>query len=73
MLTALERIRQSRTFANSDRLIEFLDFVVAAKLNGGAHLKETTIGVGLYGREPTYDPKNDGIVRTQARRVRERL
>jgi Tol biopolymer transport system component len=29
--------------------------------------------VGLYQRDPSYDPKTDGIVRTQARRVRERL
>jgi len=31
------------------------------------------IGVGLYGRTTQYDPKLDNIVRTQARRVRERL
>ena len=74
LLGALERIRRSRTFANSQGLVRFLDFVVGTTLKGEkADLKETLIGVRLYGREPSYDPKLDGIVRTQARRVRERL
>ena len=69
---ALERLKRSQTFGNSARLLHFLDFVVAARLRG-EELKETSIGVGLYGRDPSYDTKIDSIVRTQARRVRERL
>ena len=74
VLEALERVRQSRTFANSEKLVQFLDFVVLATLRGEAEsLKETVIGVGLYSREPDYDPKQDSIVRTQASRLRDRL
>jgi hypothetical protein len=65
MLAELECIRLSRTFAGADRLIEFLDFVVKAAVAGDSQLKETTIGVGLYHRSPTYDPKADAIVRTR--------
>ena len=73
-LEALERIRASRTFAHSQRLLDFLDFVVGVKLRGdGSSLKETAIAIGLYHRDPSFDPKVDSIVRTQARRLRERL
>ena len=34
---------------------------------------ETAIGVGLYHRDANYDTKLDSIVRTQAKRLRERL
>ena len=61
-------------FANSKRLIELLRFVVEAQLRGDtAGLKQTAIGIELYRRDPSYDPKLDGIVRTHARRLRERL
>ena len=74
ILDAMQRLRASKTFSNSERLLQFLEFVVAAKLRGEeAELKETSIGVGLYRRDPAYDTKLDSIVRTQARRVRERL
>lgn len=37
------------------------------------HLKETTIGVAVFGRSPDYDPKADTIVRSQAWRLRSKL
>lgn len=37
------------------------------------HLKETTIGVAVFGRTPDYDPKVDTIVRSQAWRLRSKL
>ena len=71
---ALERIRSSQTFAHSSRLLEFLSFVVAMTARGdSSSLSETTIGVALYHRAPDYDPNLDGIVRIQAKRLRERL
>jgi hypothetical protein len=36
-------------------------------------LKESVIGVEVFGREAGYDPKRDLIVRTEARRLRVRL
>ena len=56
------------------RLAQLLDFVVASTLRGEAgHLKETTIGVYVFGRSPDYDPKADTIVRSQAWRLRSKL
>ena len=57
-----------------NRLAQLLDFVVASTLRGeAAHLKETTIGVYVFGRNPDYDPKVDTIVRSQAWRLRAKL
>ena len=69
---ALDRVRNSRTVGSSERLIEFLTFVVEASLSG-EHLKETTIGVSVFGCRTDYDPKADAIVRSQAWRLRSKL
>ena len=56
------------------RLAQLLTFLVEASLKGEAsHLKETTIGVFVFGRPPDYDPKVDTIVRSQAWRLRAKL
>jgi adenylate cyclase len=74
ILDALTRVEGSELFANSKRLTELLRFVVEAQLRGDTEgLKQTSIGIELYRRDPSYDPKLDGIVRTHARRLRERL
>ena len=70
--SALDRLRKSRTIGSSERLVEFLNFVVEASLNG-EHLKETTIGVSVFGCTTDYDPKADAIVRSQAWRLRLKL
>jgi hypothetical protein len=56
------------------RLMQLLGFVVDSTLKGESmHLKETTIGVAVFGRSPDYDPKVDTIVRSQAWRLRSKL
>jgi hypothetical protein len=56
------------------KLMQLLDFVVQATVNGESeYLKETTIGVFVFGRRPDYDPKADTIVRSQAWRLRAKL
>jgi len=69
---AVDRVRKSRTLGNSERLIQFLTFIVEAALKG-EHLKETTIGVSVFNCSPDYDPKADAIVRSQAWRLRLKL
>lgn len=70
----MERIHESRAVSDCPRLMQFFRFVVASTLNGEAmHLKETTIGVAVFGRSPDYDPKADTIVRSQAWRLRSKL
>ena len=74
ILSAVERVRTSRTMSSCPRLVQFLNFIVNSTLNGdAAQLKETTIGVAVFGRNPDYDPKVDTIVRSQAWRLRAKL
>jgi hypothetical protein len=70
----MERIRNSRAMSGCNRLLQLLNFVVESTLRGdSSHLKETTIGVEVFGRSPDYDPKVDTIVRSQAWRLRTKL
>ena len=70
----LERVLSSAGFARNDRQTQFLRFLVERHLEGrDAELKESVIAVEVFGREPGYDPKLDGIVRTEAVRLRARL
>lgn len=71
---ALNRLTTSRGMRRAKKLTELLRFLVEMTLNGNAHyLKETTIGVSVFGRPPDYDPKNDASVRSQASRLRAKL
>ena len=71
---AVERIRGSTTMSGCNRLVQLLKFVVGSTLKGESiYLKETTIGVAVFGRSPDYDPKVDTIVRSQAWRLRAKL
>ena len=71
---AVDQIRESRTMRGCLKLMRLLAFVVEATLQGEAeYLKETTIGVFVFGRKPVYDPKIDTIVRSQAWRLRAKL
>jgi tetratricopeptide (TPR) repeat protein/TolB-like protein len=72
--THLDQILQTRDFAEYPRSRALLKYVVEETLDGRADgLKEAIIGIAVFGRDPGYDTKSDSIVRTQARRVRERL
>jgi TolB-like protein/tetratricopeptide (TPR) repeat protein len=70
----LEHVVTDPTFAQSDRLVSFLRFIVNETLAGRAdHIKESVVGVEIFGRQPGYDPKSDPIVRVQARQLRQKL
>jgi len=74
VLAALDRLRRSQTLSGSEKLIQFLSFVVETTVNGNAgYLKETIIGISVFGRTPDYDPKMDSVVRSQAWRLRSKL
>jgi TolB-like protein len=71
---AVRKLLQSSHFVQSNRLSKFLSFVVEMTLEGnGDSLKEYTIGVAAYGRRQDFDPTQDSIVRTEARRLRTKL
>jgi TolB-like protein/Flp pilus assembly protein TadD len=70
----LERILASPAFQQSDRLKRFLRFIVLEAMEGhGDQLKEYVIGVQVFGKEESFDPRTDPIVRVQARRLRAKL
>ena len=70
----LERIVRSPSFARTGRLRDFLRFVVEAVVAGRqGGIKESTIALEVCGRDATFDPKADPIVRVDATRLRARL
>jgi serine/threonine-protein kinase len=70
----LDRVLQSPGFADAGRLGPFLRFLVERTQAGeAAQLKESVVGVEVFGRPPGYDPRTDPIVRVEARRLRQRL
>ncbi|MBV9084144.1 MAG: tetratricopeptide repeat protein [Acidobacteriaceae bacterium] len=70
----LARILDSPLFNRSDRLRRFLQFSVSAALDGDSErLKEYVVGVEVFDRGPSFDPRIDPVVRVEARRLRARL
>jgi Tfp pilus assembly protein PilF len=70
----LTLVLASPGFVRNDRQSQFLRFLVERHLEGKDHeLKESVIAVEVFGRDASYDPKVDGIVRTEAMRLRTRL
>ena len=65
----LERVLLSTSFARSERVSKLLRFLVERALEDKQHeLKESIIGVEVFGRAPDYNPKVDSTVRTEAAR-----
>jgi hypothetical protein len=74
ILEALNRLLQSSYFHASKRYPSFLRFVVTQALEGNADsLKERTLGIEVFGRDPSYDTTNDPIVRVTAAEIRKRI
>lgn len=70
----LRRLVAHPLFTNSKRYPVLLTYTVEQTLLGNAtELKERTIGVEAFGREPDYDVNLDPVVRTTAAEVRKRL
>ena len=71
---ALERVLSSGCFARSEGLSRLLRFLVERQLEGReGELKESLIGVEVYGRSPDHDPKLDSTMRSEVARLRARL
>jgi TolB-like protein len=68
------RVLGSRGFSGSGRMSRFLRFVVERTLEGrGEELKEYLIGLEIFDRNESFDPRLDPIVRVEARRLRSKL
>src|SRR5579884_1512054 len=71
---ALDGILAGKTFHKSKRLRGFIKLAVdRASLESGPPLKEYEIGVSVYERPNSFDPRADGIVRVEATRLRHKL
>ncbi len=64
----------SRVFASSPRLRRLLRHIVEKSVAGDReNLKEYSIGLDVFARDPSFDPKTDSIVRSAARQLRLKL
>ena len=65
----LDRVLSSTGFARNACVSLFLPFLVDRRLHDKQiELKESVIGVEVFGRRPDFDPKQDSIIRTEAAR-----
>ncbi|MFK8253714.1 tetratricopeptide repeat protein [Ancylobacter terrae] len=71
---ALARVLASEELRSSPQLSTILRFVVEATLDGRSEaIKGYTIAVEAMGRDPSFDPQVDPIVRVEATRLRRSL
>ena len=74
ILACLDNVLASEEFSNSQQLSLFLRHIVENTAHGtDTSLKESAVGVAVFNRKVSYDPKLDPIVRVEARRLRLRL
>ncbi len=70
----MERILASSPFIKSERMRTFLLYLVEQSLHGRPEtLKEYAIGVDVFQKGLSFDPRIDTTVRTEARRLRSKL
>lgn len=70
----LDRVLSSDVLTGATRLSRLLRYIVERTIAGeGDQLKEYVLGVEVFDRPPSYDPRLDSIVRVEARRLRSKL
>lgn len=70
-LRELDRILGSPLFAQAERQRRFLKFIVTETLAGRAdRISGYTVGIGVYDRDPSFEPMLEPIVRVEAGRLR---
>ena len=70
----LETVLRSEQFARAPMLARLLTYLCEKLFAGEAgQIKEYTVGVDVFRREPSFDQNSDSIVRVEANRLRKRL
>lgn len=70
----LESLLGSKHFVNAHKKQKFLRLICDYYLEGRAHeLNEHILGYDVFGRDNTYNPSNDPIVRVFAHEIRKKL
>jgi hypothetical protein len=74
ILRELKKVLASPQFSSSKRYPALLQYIVEKSLEGKSDLlKERTLGVDVFDRQPAYDTNADTVVRYTAGEVRKRL
>src|SRR5271165_5249311 len=64
ILRELKKVLASPQFSSSKRYPALLQYIVEKTLDGKSdHLKERTLGVEVFDRQPAYDTNADTVVR----------
>jgi len=70
----LRRVLASDGFKHSRRMADLLHFIVSQTVAGNEHrLKEYVIALEVFGRDESFDPRLNALVRVEASRLRHRL
>src|SRR5690242_16166000 len=70
----IARMLESAAFAKSERMRTLLQYLAEQSLRGTPDkLKEYAIGVDVFSKEESFDPRLDTTVRTEVRRLRNKL
>jgi hypothetical protein len=70
----VQRIVASKAFKTSEVHRNLLNYLADKSLSGDAqNLKEYTVGLDVFGKPPTYDPRQESVVRMHVGRLRQKL
>ncbi|HVZ19671.1 MAG TPA: hypothetical protein VG871_01340 [Vicinamibacterales bacterium] len=70
----IQRIVSSKTFKTSEVHRNLLNYLAEKSLGGEAHnLKEYTVGLDVFGKPASYDPRQESVVRMHVGRLRQKL
>jgi TolB-like protein/Tfp pilus assembly protein PilF len=69
----VERLLSAPSFTLSLRRGQLLRYLVERTLTGGEGINEYAIGVDVFEKPPSFDPRIESIVRTEAGRLRQKL
>ncbi len=70
----IQRIVQSKAFRTSEVHRNLLTYLAEKSLSGDAeNIKEYTVGLDVFGKPDTYDPRQESTVRMHVARLRQKL
>jgi hypothetical protein len=70
----IQRIVSSKAFKTSEVHRNLLNYLAEKSLAGEAHtLKEYTVGLDVFGKPASYDPRQESVVRMHVGRLRQKL
>src|ERR1700729_1396357 len=72
--TQVQRIIQSKAFRTSEVHRNLLNYLAEKSLSGTADsLKEYTVGLDVFAKPASYDPRQESVVRMHVARLRQKL